>query len=85
MESKEKIAVVPEEAAEMCTVGIGVILDWVKNETSFPAIKIGRKTIIPVDGLRKWIEARGALRIGLKTHSSQVADIVISNRRRREA
>lgn len=81
MKEEEKIAVVPETAAELCGVGVEVIRTWAKNDATFPAIAVGRKLIIPVDGLRKWIEQRASLRVGLKNHSSQVAGIIERKRR----
>lgn len=76
------VAVSIKEAARMCGVSYSVISEWVRNDPNFPAIAVGRKTIIPVDGLRKYVAEQGALRIGVRTYSSHVADIVMAKRKR---
>lgn len=82
MEMQNPIAVPLSRAAELCGVGFSAIKSWMEEDPSFPAIRNGsRKVIVPVDGLRSWIESRGKLRAGLKTHSSEIADIVLRNRR----
>lgn len=84
MEMMNPIAVPLSHAAELCGVGSGTMREWLDNDPNFPAIKSGKhRILVPVDGLRAYIEARGKLRAGLKTHSSAVADIVMRNRRER--
>lgn len=54
---KEKLLISPEETAEV----LGVCTKTVYNLThrqDFPTVKIGRRTLISVEGLREWVQAQ---------------------------
>ncbi len=72
----EPLTISIEEAARWAHVGIDVVTDWVKKDRTFPAFKQGRHTIIPIEPFREWINQRGKMRIGIKTTSSQVAELI---------
>lgn len=80
----DRISVTIEVAAAMCSTGVDVVKDWIKDDQTFPAVAVGRKTLIPLDGLREWMNQRGKLRVGIKPRSSAVADIVMRNRREKK-
>ena len=53
----ERLAYRPAEAA----VALGVSRPTVyqlMHRTDFPSLKIGTRTLIPVDGLKRWLEAQ---------------------------
>lgn len=53
----EKILLTPQEAAEALGIGRTKTYQLIGSGT-LPVIRIGRSVRIPVDGLRKWLEAQ---------------------------
>ena len=51
----EKLALNPSEAAEILHVSRSTIYQLLKRN-DFPAFKLGRRTLIPVEALRRWVE-----------------------------
>lgn len=54
---REKMAYNAEETAVILGVSRPVVYDLIRSE-GFPYFKVGRRTLISADGLRKWIAAR---------------------------
>lgn len=75
-EALAPVAVTIAEAAEMAHVGYAVVAEWAKKESTFPAFKVGKHTLIPVEPFRDWINERGKLRVGIRATSSAVAELI---------
>lgn len=75
-ETLAPVAVTIAEAAEMAHVGYAVVAEWAKKESTFPAFKVGKHTLIPVEPFRDWINERGKLRVGIRATSSAVAELI---------
>lgn len=75
-EVREKLTVTIAEAAKMVGIGDKAMREIVQKDSSFPAFKNRSCTLIPKEGLKKWVEERGKLRWGMKTSSSEVAEKV---------
>lgn len=60
----EPIAVTFEKACELCSIGKASMVKLMQDP-KFPVFKIGNKSVIPVAGLRKYIETLGAERHGV--------------------
>ena len=79
----EKFMLTPREACKCTGIGEKQIRDWAKNDTTFPALSVGVDVHIPYDELKAWLSNRARLRVGLKTHDSQVAGVL--RKRRKQA
>ena len=55
----EKIALTMVEAAKVVGVSVPVMRE-IANRKGFPAIKTGRRWIIPCDSLKRWLEEEAA-------------------------
>lgn len=77
----EKIGLVPEEMAEILHIGPKQVREYAKNDPTFPVFAVGSKRVSTYRALEEWATNRAKLRIGMKAHGSQVADIVIKKRR----
>lgn len=60
----EPIAVTLEKACELTNIGKASMVKLMQDP-KFPVFKIGNKSVIPVAGLRKYIEALGAEHYGV--------------------
>lgn len=84
----DPISIGIEEAAGLSGIGIVQLREYARTDSSFPAFSVGRakkKIIIPVAEFTRWLNERGRLRVGLKTQSSAVAQIIDRKRRERKA
>ncbi|MCD8116871.1 MAG: helix-turn-helix domain-containing protein [Oscillospiraceae bacterium] len=54
---QHKLALKPKEAAALIGVGVNRIYQLC-HRADFPAVWIGRTCVIPVDGLRRWLDAQ---------------------------
>lgn len=54
----EKLTVTVAEAADMLNLSKPVVYDLCKR-SDFPALRIGRKVLIPTDRLREWVNDHG--------------------------
>ena len=77
----EKIGLVPDEIAEVLHIGIKRVREYAENDPTFPVFAVGSKRISTYRALEEWATNRAKLRIGMKAHSSQVADIVMRKRK----
>lgn len=55
----EPIAITLEQACKLCSIGRDAMVKLMQDP-KFPVFKIGNKSVIPVAGLRKYIETLGA-------------------------
>lgn len=78
----EPFAITVEEAAELAHTGYKQITEWAENDKTFPAFKIGNRTIIPVDSFREWINQRGRLRVDMPEPESSIARRIKADRKR---
>lgn len=76
----EKIGLVPEEIAEILHIRTKQVREYAENDPTFPVFAVGSKRVSTYRALEEWATARAKLRIGMKAHSSQVADIVMRKR-----
>lgn len=60
----EPIAITIEEACKLCSMGRDAMVKLMQHP-KFPVFKIGNKNLIPVEGLRKFIEGLGARHEGV--------------------
>ena len=54
----DRLAVNPNEAAELLGVSRPTVYALLNAERGIPSVKIGTRRVIPVDGLRRWLEDR---------------------------
>ena len=54
----DRLAVSPTEAAQLIGVSRPTIYDLLNAERGIPSVKIGSRRVIPVDGLRRWLNER---------------------------
>lgn len=52
-----RLALRPKEAAAALGIGNNAIYELC-NRSGFPVIQLGNKKLIPVDGLRRWLDAK---------------------------
>lgn len=60
----EPIAITIEQACKLCSIGRDAMVKLMQDP-KFPVFKIGNKSVIPVAGLRKYIETLGAEHYGV--------------------
>ncbi len=60
----EPIAITLEQACKLCSIGRDAMVKLMQDP-KFPVFKIGNKSVIPVAGLRKYIETLGAEHYGV--------------------
>jgi predicted DNA-binding transcriptional regulator AlpA len=54
----ELLAVSVPEAARRCGLGKSLFWELIRQGNGPPIIKIGRRTLVPLDGLRAWLQAK---------------------------
>ncbi len=57
MENVEKLTVTVPEMAKMVGVSTCTAYNLI-HRADFPVIRVGRRAVIPVDALKRWIEAQ---------------------------
>ena len=60
----EKLALTPEQVAQLVPLGEHRIRQLAKSDPSFPCFRNGKNIIIPVDGLNKWLNRQGEMKTG---------------------
>lgn len=55
----EKLAYNSREAAAALGVSLPTFYE-LSNRADFPVVRVGRRVLVPVDGLRKWLEKEAA-------------------------
>lgn len=76
-----KIGLVPEEASDVLHIGVEHVREYARSDPTFPVFAVGSKLIMTEDTLREWANNRARLRVGMKTESSAVMEIIRRNRR----
>ncbi len=79
MEGREEfpsITITIAEAARMVHVGRNVVEDWIKRDSTFPAFRVGKHTLIPIEPFRQWVNDYGRLRVGIVSKESKVAELI---------
>ena len=55
----QRLALTPAEAAEAIDVSLPTVYQLIKRETDpLPSFRIGRKILVPVISLQRWLEAQ---------------------------
>lgn len=52
-----------KEAAAAAGISVPTMREWV-HKPGFPALRVGRKWVIPVDAFRRWLEEQAGQRVG---------------------
>lgn len=71
-----------EETSRLLHIGVEQLREYARTDPTFPVFAVGSKLIMTEDTLREWANNRAKMRVGMKTQSSQVMEIVRRNRRR---
>lgn len=56
----EKLALNSKEAAAALGVSLPTFYD-LSNRSDFPVIRVGRRVLVPVDGLRRWLDEQSGV------------------------
>lgn len=59
MADQEKLVLTVEEAAERLHIGRGLAYEMVR-EGVIPAVRLGRRIVVPVEALKRWLADAGA-------------------------
>lgn len=62
-QTNERLTLTPEEAAKQLGVSMPTMYQLC-NKKGFPSVRVGRKIIIPLASLEKWLEAQATERSG---------------------
>ena len=71
----ERITVTIADACKLTSIGRKQLCDWIKDDINFPSFKVGSKTMIAVEPLRKYIADKAKIRIGEPIHNERIAAI----------
>lgn len=81
MESKP-IGMTITEVSKALHIGVEQLREYARSDPTFPCFSVGNKLITTEEAIREWATARAKMRVGMKTESSHVMEIVRRNRRR---
>lgn len=70
------------EVSKALHIGVEQLREYARSDTTFPCFSVGNKLITTEEAIREWATARAKMRVGMKTESSHVMEIVRRNRRR---
>lgn len=70
------------EVSRALHVGVEQLREYARTDPTFPCFSVGNKLITTEEAIREWATARAKMRVGMKTESSHVMEIVRRNRRR---
>ena len=70
------------EVSRALHIGVEQLRDYARTDPTFPCFSVGHKLITTEAAISEWATARAKMRVGMKTQSSQVMEIVRRNRRR---
>lgn len=88
MEEVKPFTLTIDEAARLAHTGCRQLKNWMEEDSTFPAIRVGLgmgKTIIPVDAFREWLNEKAKMRMGMKPTSRIGLRILEGRRKRYEA
>lgn len=72
-----------EEASRALHIGVEQLRKYARTDPTFPCFSVGNKLITTEEAIREWATARARMRVGMKTQSSQVMEIIRKYRRER--
>lgn len=72
-----------EETSRLLHIGVEQLREYARTDPTFPVFAVGSKLIMTEDTLREWANNRARLRVGMKTESSHVMEIIKKYRRER--
>ena len=72
-----------EEASRALHIGVEQLREYARTDSTFPCFSVGNKLITTEEAIREWATARAKMRVGMKTQSSQVMEIIRKYRRER--
>lgn len=81
MESKP-IGMTITEVSRALHIGVEQLREYARTDPTFPCFSVGNKLITTEAAISEWATARAKMRVGMKTESSHVMEIVRRNRRR---
>ena len=70
------------EVSRALHVGVEQLREYARTDPTFPCFSVGNKLITTEEAIREWATARAKMRVGMKTESSHVMEILRRNRRR---
>lgn len=70
------------EVSRALHIGVEQLRDYARTDPTFPCFSVGNKLITTEAAISEWATARAKMRVGMKTESSHVMEIVRRNRRR---
>lgn len=76
------IGMTMEETSRLLHIGVEQLREYARSDPTFPCFSVGNKLITTEEAIREWATARAKMRVGMKTESSHVMEIVRRNRRR---
>ena len=81
MESKP-IGMTITEVSKALHIGVEQLREYARSDPTFPCFSVGNKLITTEAAISEWATARAKMRVGMKTESSHVMEIIRRNRRR---
>nr|DAV62198.1 MAG TPA: excisionase [Caudoviricetes sp.] len=70
------------EVSRALHVGVEQLREYARTDPTFPCFSVGNKLITTEAAISEWATARAKMRVGMKTESSHVMEIIRRNRRR---
>lgn len=70
------------EVSRLLHIGVEQLREYARTDPTFPCFAVGNKLITTEAAISEWATARAKMRVGMKTESSHVMEIVRRNRRR---
>ena len=70
------------EVSRALHIGVEQLREYARTDPTFPCFSVGNKLITTEAAISEWATARAKMRVGMKTESSHVMEIVRRNRRR---
>lgn len=70
------------EVSKALHIGVEQLREYARTDPTFPCFSVGNKLITTEAAISEWATARAKMRVGMKTESSAVMEIVRRNRRR---
>lgn len=71
------------EVSKALHIGVEQLREYARSDPTFPVFAVGNKLITTEAAISEWATARAKMRVGMKTESSQVMEIIRKYRRER--
>lgn len=71
------------EVSKALHIGVEQLREYARSDPTFPVFAVGNKLITTEAAISEWATARAKMRVGMKTQSSQVVEIIRKYRRER--